>query len=160
MVSWFFGSYFYFIFEIESHNSIFHFHTTYSSLEHRLNETNIEPGYYKAGEFGIRIEDVVQVIESDIENAFDGLGALTFKSITYVPLQTKMIDRKLITDEEVCIHSMNWYFFLTIDFFLFFQLKFINEYHKRIFEVIGSRLLENNLNETFEWLKQETKEIL
>ncbi|KAL5284448.1 XPNPEP1.2 family protein [Megaselia abdita] len=105
---------------------------------HKNMFTSNEPGYYKDGEFGIRIEDVVQVIEADIENAFDGLGALTFKSITYVPLQTKMIDRKLITNEEVT---------------------FINEYNQRIFEVIGSKLLQNNLKETYEWLEEETREI-
>lgn len=63
--------------------------------------TNIEPGFYKDGAFGIRIEDVIQVIEADIGNAFDGSGALTFKSITYVPLQTKLMDRSILTKEEV-----------------------------------------------------------
>ena len=67
----------------------------------------LEPGYYKDGAFGIRIEDVIQVVKSDLEDAFSGQGALTFKSITYAPLQTKMMDTNLLTKEEVFIQTKN-----------------------------------------------------
>lgn len=31
-----------------------------------------EPGYYEDGEFGIRIEDIVQIVEAETKNKFKG----------------------------------------------------------------------------------------
>lgn len=64
----------------------------------------IEPGYYEAGSFGIRIEDVIQVV--DLPNSshyFGNKGALCFEDITMVPIQKKMINVTMLTDKEVRI---------------------------------------------------------
>lgn len=64
----------------------------------------LEPGYYKENEFGIRIEDIVQVVESETTiNDFDGLGALEFYDITLAPIQTTLINIELLTAEEVIL---------------------------------------------------------
>lgn len=52
-----------------------------------------EPGYYKEGAYGIRIENLVVVAEK--ENGFLG-----FDTITCAPLETKLIDETLLTDAE------------------------------------------------------------
>lgn len=61
-----------------------------------------EPGYYEHGSFGIRIESIIQVIQApDTETYFNGKGALKFMDITMAPIQTKLIDVKLLTTAEV-----------------------------------------------------------
>jgi Xaa-Pro aminopeptidase len=53
-----------------------------------------EPGYYKAGEYGIRIENLMVVQES--EHA----GYLCFETLTQVPYEESLIDIALLTDAE------------------------------------------------------------
>lgn len=55
---------------------------------------SIEPGYYKEGEYGIRIENLVYVIESEKK------GFLKFEMLTKVPLDHKLIDLSLLTEFE------------------------------------------------------------
>ena len=57
-----------------------------------------EPGYYKEGDFGIRIENVIQVID-------DQDNFITFQDVTLVPIQRKLIDESLLTPEEVMSYS-------------------------------------------------------
>ncbi|XP_055371721.1 xaa-Pro aminopeptidase ApepP-like [Condylostylus longicornis] len=101
--------------------------------------TSNEPGLYLDGQFGIRIEDVIQVVKSDMDNAFSGKGALTFKSITYAPLQTKMIKTSLLNKEEA---------------------KFVNDFNRRVIDTIGPMLLKANLTATYKWLLQDTIPII
>jgi Xaa-Pro aminopeptidase len=57
-----------------------------------------EPGYYKAGDYGIRIENLVVVETRKIKGAErDMLG---FETITLVPIDTRLIDAKLLSAEE------------------------------------------------------------
>ena len=57
-----------------------------------------EPGYYKDGEFGIRIENLVLVEERDIDGAeADMLG---FETLTFAPLDPRLIDVALLSGEE------------------------------------------------------------
>lgn len=61
-----------------------------------------EPGYYETDDFGIRIENVIQVIEApNSSNYFGGYGACKFNDVTMVPIQKKMISIDLLTDAEV-----------------------------------------------------------
>ncbi|KAF9761925.1 putative Xaa-Pro aminopeptidase P [Nosema granulosis] len=55
---------------------------------------SIEPGFYKDGEYGIRIENLV--LSQDV-----GDGFMQFKNITYVPYQLDLIDLEMLTDEEL-----------------------------------------------------------
>jgi Xaa-Pro aminopeptidase len=58
-----------------------------------------EPGYYKQGAFGIRIENLVLVEERKIA-AQEG-SWLGFETLTFVPLDRKLIDKSLLTPEEI-----------------------------------------------------------
>ncbi len=73
-----------------------------------------EPGYYKAGAFGIRIENLVHVIKSEIAE-----GYLEFETLTLAPIDTRLIEADLMTDAEI-----DW----------------LNAYHARVFNEIGSRV--------------------
>ena len=58
-----------------------------------------EPGYYKAGEYGIRIENLVLVEAREIAGA-DG-AYLGFETLTFVPIARDMVDCALLTRDEV-----------------------------------------------------------
>ena len=88
-----------------------------------------EPGYYKAGAFGTRTENLVHVVESP-----DYPGYLEFETLTLAPIDTRLLDEKLLTPDEKA-----W----------------LNAYHKRVFKEIGPMVK----GEVKAWLKEATKEI-
>ncbi|XP_067012527.2 xaa-Pro aminopeptidase ApepP isoform X2 [Anabrus simplex] len=98
-----------------------------------------EPGYYEDGKFGIRLENIVRIIPSSAPHNFQDRGYLTFETITLVPIQTKMLDRTLLTEEEV---------------------SYLNDYHKECREKVGSLLKKQHQNEAYDWLFRETEPIV
>ncbi len=76
-----------------------------------------EPGYYKTGEYGIRIENLVLVEPRDIPG---GEGQwLGFETLTLVPIDATLVDRALLTEAEVA-----WW----------------NAYHARVRAVLAPQL--------------------
>lgn len=57
-----------------------------------------EPGYYKAGDFGIRIENLVLVVEKEIAGAEQTM--LGFETLTFAPIERTLIDASLLSTEE------------------------------------------------------------
>lgn len=58
-----------------------------------------EPGYYKTGEFGIRIENLVLVVEAPaVEGADRPLNA--FETLTLAPINRRLIEPRLLTGDE------------------------------------------------------------
>nr|WP_295663763.1 aminopeptidase P family protein [Polymorphobacter sp.] len=76
-----------------------------------------EPGYYKAGEYGIRIENLVLVEERAIEGAEKPM--LGFETLTLAPLDRALIDIPLLTPAE-----RNW----------------VDAYHARVAAALGPLL--------------------
>jgi Xaa-Pro aminopeptidase len=76
-----------------------------------------EPGYYKTGEYGIRIENLVLVIEKHIAGAEQPM--LGFETLTFAPIERTLIEPALLTPEERA-----W----------------LNAYHAQVLEVIGPQL--------------------
>ena len=58
-----------------------------------------EPGYYKAGEYGIRIENLVLVVEREIKGAEKEMFG--FDTLTFAPIERRLIDRNLLSDAEI-----------------------------------------------------------
>ncbi|WP_090708498.1 MULTISPECIES: aminopeptidase P family protein [unclassified Beijerinckia] len=58
-----------------------------------------EPGYYRTGAFGIRIENLVLVEERAITGAERDMYG--FETLTLVPIDTRAIDKNLMTQDEV-----------------------------------------------------------
>ncbi|MDY7097656.1 MAG: aminopeptidase P family protein [Pseudomonadota bacterium] len=58
-----------------------------------------EPGYYKPDAFGIRIENLVLITKQQIEGA-EGTY-LGFDTLTFVPLDRRLIEKSLLTDAEI-----------------------------------------------------------
>tara|TARA_R110000782_G_scaffold49622_2_gene107898 strand:- start:30155 stop:31966 length:1812 start_codon:yes stop_codon:yes gene_type:complete len=57
-----------------------------------------EPGYYKPGEYGIRIENLVLVTECDVPGAEKPM--LGFETLSHVPIDRALIDAALLDDGE------------------------------------------------------------
>ena len=81
-----------------------------------------EPGYYKTGEYGIRIENLV-LVES---REFPGMEGewLGFETLTLVPIDKALLDRALLTPAET-----DWW----------------NAYHARVREVLAPQLSGDDL---------------
>ena len=76
-----------------------------------------EPGYYKAGEYGIRVENLVLVVPVPVEGAEKKV--LGFETLTFAPIDRNLIETGLLTADERA-----W----------------IDDYHARVLEVVGPRL--------------------
>ena len=61
-----------------------------------------EPGYYKAGEYGIRIENLVLVEPRDVAGGDPDRAMLGFRTLTFAPIERDLIDPALLTDDELC----------------------------------------------------------
>jgi Xaa-Pro aminopeptidase len=57
-----------------------------------------EPGYYRAGEYGIRLENLVIVEKRDIAGAEREM--LGFETMTLAPFDLNCVEPKLLTEEE------------------------------------------------------------
>ncbi|MDY6301161.1 MAG: aminopeptidase P family protein [Bacteroidales bacterium] len=94
--------------------------------------TSNEPGLYKTGEYGIRTENLLLTVEADKTEEFGDF--LTFEPLTLYPYDLKLIDRSMLTREEVAQ---------------------INDYHLMVRERITPLL---NADEAA-WLASKTREI-
>lgn len=63
--------------------------------------TSIEPGLYRPGRWGIRIENLVLNVPaaSSVESDFGEF--LEFETVTLCPIDTRCIDRSLLRADEV-----------------------------------------------------------
>jgi Xaa-Pro aminopeptidase len=66
-----------------------------------------EPGYYKTGEYGIRIENLVLVVPREIGGAEKEM--LGFETLTFAPIDRRLIDVEMLEPEEItwlnCYHA-------------------------------------------------------
>ena len=89
-----------------------------------------EPGYYKTGAYGIRIENLVAVREAKIDGA--DRRYLEFETLTLAPIDLACIEPGLLTDAE-----RHW----------------LNDYHRRVRETVGPQVDEA----TRAWLAEATR---
>ena len=59
-----------------------------------------EPGYYREGEYGIRIENLIVVQDAKQPPGGDARDMLTFETLTWVPIDKRLIDETLLSPEE------------------------------------------------------------
>jgi Xaa-Pro aminopeptidase len=59
-----------------------------------------EPGYYRTGAFGIRIENLIVVKDADALPLGDERAMLDFETLTYVPFDRRLIDVTLLSNDE------------------------------------------------------------
>ncbi|GGI70098.1 aminopeptidase P family protein [Shewanella gelidii] len=89
-----------------------------------------EPGYYRADEFGIRLENLISV-KPCLELAGIEREMLMFESMTLIPMDTRLIEKSLLTQQEV-----DW----------------LNQYHAEVLLQLSPFMDASELI----WLKQAT----
>jgi Xaa-Pro aminopeptidase len=66
-----------------------------------------EPGYYKTGEYGIRIENLVLVVPREIDGAEKEM--LGFETLTFAPIDRRLVDANMLDADELgwlnCYHA-------------------------------------------------------
>ena len=91
-----------------------------------------EPGIYKAGRHGIRIENLTLVVE-DKELSSDEFGTFyRFETLTLCPYDARLIDTAMLTDAEI---------------------EWINAYHRRVYDTLAPELDPD----TAAWLAEKTR---
>lgn len=63
--------------------------------------TSVEPGLYRPGQWGVRIENLVLALPVETPEG-DAFGSfLEFETLTLCPIDTRCIDRSLLRDDEI-----------------------------------------------------------
>ena len=91
-----------------------------------------EPGYYVEGKYGIRIENLVLVTES--ESLGGNIDTHGFENLTFAPIDLRLIDTSLLNSVE---------------------RKWLNDYHAQTYKKLSPHLPRAEKT----WLKQATRKI-
>lgn len=92
-----------------------------------------EPGYYKEGHYGIRIENLILVTAAEVIDGGDA-PMHGFENLTLCPIDLNLVDKAIMSDEEIA-----W----------------LNDYHAEVRKVIGP-LVEGQVKA---WLENATRAI-
>jgi Xaa-Pro aminopeptidase len=95
--------------------------------------TSIEPGIYKPGRWGIRIENLVLNVPAPVENGEFG-EFLRFETLTLCPIDTRCLDLSLLREDE---------------------RRWLNDYHA----TVRARLLPHVSGAARDWLELRTEEV-
>ena len=93
-----------------------------------------EPGYYRAGAYGVRIENLIVVKLAPQLPSGDARVMFEFETITLAPIDLRLIDAAMLSQQE-----KNW----------------LNSYHKNVYK----KLLPLLDAATAQWLAQATAKI-
>ena len=88
-----------------------------------------EPGYYKTGEYGIRIENLVLVVDHPVDGAEK--ETLGFETLTFAPIERRLIAKEMLSPDEI---------------------RWLDDYHARVAAALGPELDED----ARAWLKHAT----
>ncbi|WP_114767528.1 aminopeptidase P family protein [Vibrio rhodolitus] len=91
-----------------------------------------EPGYYRAEQFGIRIENLELVVELPTQGDF---SVLTFESLTRCPIDLRNIDVNLLTRPE---------------------LAWLNSYHDKVWQDLSPLIDDETVKQ---WLREATRSL-
>jgi len=90
-----------------------------------------EPGIYRKGEYGIRLENLV--IVKEVAEGLDGEKYYGFENLTWVPFENRLIDKNMLTENE-----LDW----------------LNHYHQTVKEKLMNNIV-NCLPEFEDWLDEK-----
>lgn len=94
--------------------------------------TSDEPGVYKAGRYGIRIENLVLTVEGDHSDEFGDF--YRFEVLTLFPYDRSLIDTSILSAQEI---------------------EQVNNYHKQVYDRLSPYLNDSEK----QWLAAKTKEL-
>jgi Xaa-Pro aminopeptidase len=91
-----------------------------------------EPGYYKAGEYGIRVENLILVHPVSIDGAEKEM--LGFETLTFAPIDRSLVEPALLAEDE---------------------RRWLDDYHRSVVDVVGPQLE----GEVLGWLKEQCRPV-
>lgn len=97
-----------------------------------------EPGYYKAGDFGIRIESILRVIPTTFSTEFPD-RFFRFQAVTLVPFERKLIDVTMLSDG---------------------QIDYVNDYYILVRQKVGAEMTKQNRTRAYNWLISQTEPLM
>ncbi|KII72114.1 putative Xaa-Pro aminopeptidase P [Thelohanellus kitauei] len=106
------------------------------SISHNFEIGNVlsnEPGVYLEGRFGIRIESMVTVVPFSPQHKISDWEFLQFETISLVPMHRNLIDRALLTQEEI---------------------EWLNDFHLKCVEKLTPILQKHNFTDGLRYLKE------
>jgi Xaa-Pro aminopeptidase len=90
-----------------------------------------EPGFYKEGAYGIRIENLV-LVEPAVRPSGGAREMMSFETLTFAPYDRRLIDVGLLSGDE-----LDW----------------VNTYHARVYDMVAGKLDKTDRA----WLKEATR---
>lgn len=94
---------------------------------------SVEPGFYEDGKFGVRHENIAQIVKAKTKYHFKDIRFLTFETVTMVPYEHHLIDYSLLSKD---------------------QMEWLNSYHKKVQSTIGPLIKDDPL--ASKWLSSRT----
>ncbi|ALC46164.1 CG6225, partial [Drosophila busckii] len=96
-----------------------------------------ESGFYKRNDFGVRIKNVLEVLDTD-KTTTSGEHFLAFQSVTLVPYEPKLIDGSMLSSDEK---------------------RMLNKYNAKIRKQVGDELKKLGSMKAFYWMMNKTRHI-
>ncbi len=93
-----------------------------------------EPGYYKTGEYGIRIENLELITACERNECVDDREMYKLETLTLAPIDTSLIEKDLLSESEI---------------------QWLNGYHKRVYAALSNRVQAH----AQQWLRDATQPI-
>lgn len=93
-----------------------------------------EPGCYRVGEFGVRLENVLEVVRHE-PRRWSSKAFLAFKPVTLVPYEPELIDVDRLTPP---------------------QRRWLNDYNAQIRHKVGAELKRQRNMRAFHWMMSKT----
>ena len=98
-----------------------------------------EPGYYRDGYYGIRLESIVRSVKVDFDNAENVYGEfIGFETVTLVPFEQKLIDFSMMNAKQI-----EWY----------------NNYNEEIMLKVAPHFNSIARYDIYEWLMNKCKKV-
>ncbi|XP_050574856.1 xaa-Pro aminopeptidase 1-like isoform X2 [Bombus affinis] len=94
-----------------------------------------EPGYYKEGDFGVRLENILETMEAGKSKTEI---FLKFRDVTLVPYEPKLIDYDMLNPSHI---------------------RWLNNYNRRIRDEVGPELKKRLKMDAFNWMLKKTATI-
>ncbi|KAK9301554.1 hypothetical protein QLX08_006111 [Tetragonisca angustula] len=95
-----------------------------------------EPGYYKEGDFGVRLENILETVEAGKSKTSESF--LKFRDVTLVPYEPKLINYDMLNPSHI---------------------RWINNYNRRIRDEVGPELKRRLKMDAFNWMLKKTATI-
>ncbi|KAF5287703.1 hypothetical protein FQA39_LY15803 [Lamprigera yunnana] len=97
-----------------------------------------EPGIYMENKFGVRLENILEVVEKPYLKHTYGRAYLGFKDVTLVPYSNNLIQFEMLSNQ---------------------QKRWMNNYNARIRTLVGAELKRQNATDAFYWMMDNTQHI-